>query len=89
MIELYKPANHPLGEAIEEHLKELVVAYKLVPKSKDIEPGIPWIRSGKETYCTKEEIRQFLDELTREVHTSIMVSGDACFVDPEKGGPCL
>jgi len=89
MIELYKPANHPLGEAIEEHLKDLVVAYKLVPSSSDFELNAPWVRSGKDTYSTKEEISRFLDELTREVNTSIMVSGDACFVDPEKGGPCL
>ena len=89
MIELYKPANNPLGEAIEEHLKELVVAYKLVPSFADFELDTPSIRSGKEIYSTKEEIRHFLDELTRDVNTSIMVSGDACFVDPEKGGPCL
>ena len=89
MIELYKPEDNALGEEIEEHLKELVVAYKLVPAESGLNSDKPWVRSGKELYQTLEQIRAFLDVLTHEVNTTIMVSGDACFVDPTKGGPCL
>lgn len=89
MLELYKPPESPFAEAVEDHLKELVVAYKLAPADPDLPTHLPWVRSGKELYQTEEQIRHFMDVLTREVNMNMMVSGDACFVDPEKGGPCL
>lgn len=89
MIELYKPTESRFADAIEDYLKELVVAYKVVPPSPDLPARTPWVRSGKELFQSEEEIKHFLDVLTREVNMNIMVSGDACFVDPEKGGPCL
>lgn len=88
MIELHSLPDHPLANEIEEHLKELVVAYKRIPLLPEAAPSEPWVRSGQETYTSESQIRKFLDQLAYEVTMNRMVSSDSCFVHPDSESGC-
>ena len=86
MIELYRAAQSESGSAIEETLRELCVAHRVVTVEAGETP-LPYLVEGGRRYAG-EDIPPYLDALRAELMASRIVSGDACYVDPRNGRVC-
>ncbi|MCH2450605.1 MAG: hypothetical protein MK198_10725 [Gracilimonas sp.] len=87
MIILYKKKGHKNSDELERRLEDLVISYKKEIHAAD-EPGLPYIAEDGNVYKTKEEIEEWLKELTAELNWQRSLSGDGCYIDPEKGKIC-
>ena len=83
MIELQRTADSPAADDIEERLRDLVVAHKVVVV--DVEASgadLPVIRDGKLT-ARGAEIPGFLDQLTRDMAEWSRFQSDACYIEDD------
>ena len=88
MIELHRAAGSKAGEDLEETLRELCVAHRIVPLMEaggDSPP--PFLQEGSQRYAGAD-ILPFLDQLRAELTSNRVVSGDACYIDPRNGRVC-
>ena len=83
MIELQRTADSPVADDIEDRLRELVVAHKVVVVDAE-EPAadLPVIRDGKLTACGAD-IPAFLDLLTRDMAEWSRFQSDACYIEDD------
>ena len=95
MITLYRTKVCPFCDEIEEHLRTLVVAHRVIiveEREEGAHPSLkqlPMLKEGNAVYGTAGEIKQFLYDLALEVRINRTYQSDACFVDPEDGRACL
>lgn len=87
MIILHKKNEHSSSEELERRLEDLVIAFKKEVHADD-EAGLPYIVEDGQAYRSKEEIEEWLNELTAELNWQRSLSGDGCYIDPKKGKIC-
>ena len=94
MIEFYRPAHCPDCYKIEEALKELVVAHKIIT----LEPGqtaadltphtpLPAIKDEGQVITGRAAIDAYLTDLEKVVADWRRFQGDACYID-DNGDVC-
>lgn len=88
MIELIRPEQSALADEVEEQLKDLVLAHRVV-RAEDDAVDQPVITEGEHEYREPEEIQAFLDELRGEVMTGRQLQSDSCVLNPEDPRHCL
>lgn len=88
MIELYRAAESATGAALEETLRELCVAHRVITVEAGDEGPLPpyLVESGRQ--YAGDAIPPFLAELRAELSANRMVSGDSCYIDPRSGKVC-
>ncbi|HEX7069571.1 MAG TPA: hypothetical protein VF190_02145 [Rhodothermales bacterium] len=94
MIELHRTYPDAESDAIEERLREMVLAYRVVREtgSGDGESSgveTPVIVQSGQTYRGVAEIDRFLDELHAELTLGRQFQSDACYLDPDDPTRCL
>ncbi|MDZ4701274.1 MAG: hypothetical protein SH809_16300 [Rhodothermales bacterium] len=88
MIELHRAAGSHAGQELEETLRDLCVAHRVVtlPEAGDETPP-PFLQEGDRRYAGVD-ILPFLDQLRAELTANRIISGDACYIDPRNGKVC-
>jgi hypothetical protein len=88
MIELYRAAGSKAGQELEETLRDLCVAHRVVALAEagDAIPP-PFLQEGSRRYAG-DDILPFLDQLRAELTANRIVSGDACYIDTRNGKVC-
>lgn len=92
MLELYRVKDCPACDDIEEHLKDLVLAHRVI----DIEQAetlpqvverlnVPVLKEGERIYGTTRVIQAYLASLADELEQGREFQSDACYIDPEHG----
>lgn len=96
MLIFYRNTDDPLTQWVEDKLKEMVVAHKLIhvdEKSSlpsDISPKkLPVLSDGHEQWTSEEEIKSFLEELHQDLLLSQSLQSDTCHIDPDNPEECL
>lgn len=87
MITLHKKNDHKSSHQLERRLEDLVITFKKEIHADD-EAGLPYIVEDGNVYRSKEEIEEWLNELTAELNWQRSLSGDGCYIDPKKGKIC-
>ncbi|MFD2531322.1 hypothetical protein [Gracilimonas halophila] len=87
MITLHKKKDHINSDKLESRLEDLVIAFKREIHAEN-EAGLPYIVEDGIVYKTEEEIEEWMIELTAELNWQRSLSGDGCYIDPEKGKIC-
>lgn len=84
MIELQRRADSPEADAIEEQLRDLVVAHKVlvVDDAEGSATDLPVIRDGDVIACGAN-IPAFLDQLTRDMAEWSRFQSDACYIEDD------
>jgi len=83
MIELQRTADSPTADDIEERLRDLVVAHKVVVvDAEGPAADLPVISDGKLT-ARGAEIPGFLDQLTRDMAEWSRFQSDACYIEDD------
>lgn len=94
MIILYRKPDSRRADGIQERLEDLVVAHRVeVVSGAEAELPVdecdlPVLVEGKRTY-TGPDVDAMLDALEGRLAVSRQISGDACYVDPDRPGECL
>lgn len=94
MITLYRRSDSRRADEIEEQLRELVVAHRVVDVDESgeqppAEADMPVITETGRVYADPRSIRDFLAELRKELELSRIFSADACYVDPDDPSRCI
>lgn len=96
MITLYRTDASPLADEIEERLRSLVLAHRVVRVEGDLQEtglpedtSLPALEEGRTLYTEEASIRTLLGELGGELAMSRRISGDACYRNPDRPGECL
>lgn len=87
MITLHKKKAHISSEKLESRLENLVIAFKKEIHGEN-ESGLPFIVEDGIVYKTEEEIEEWISDLTDELNWQRKLSGDGCYIDPNKGEVC-
>lgn len=82
MIELQRSADSPEADDIEDRLRDLVVAHKVVVVDADATDALPVIRDGGIT-ARGSDIPAFLDQLTRDMTEWSRFQSDACYIEDD------
>ncbi len=86
MITLYRNADCPFSEEIEEIFREIVIAYEIGNKqelSKALLQKLPFIIDGKKHIYDQDEIQKYLRELKNEMVEWQKFQSDSCYPDDE------
>lgn len=96
MLTFYKKDSTTFTKRIEEKLKEMVAAHKIVevdcnsslPEniSRD---RLPALSDGHQVWTAAEKIEEILRELHRDLKLSRGMQSDACHLDPDNPEECL
>ena len=87
MIRLRRRADSPEADAIEERLRDLVVAHEVVVvDAEGLDADLPVIRDGNIT-ARRSDIPVFLDQLTRDMAEWSRFQSDACYIEDD-GSVC-
>lgn len=96
MLTFYKNSSTPFTKHIEEKLKEMVVARKIVVvDSNGSLPGnltrdqLPALSDGHQSWTDPNKIEEVLRELHQDLKFSRGMQSDACHLDPENPDECL
>ncbi len=94
MLELYRTTDCPRCDEVEEHLRELVVAHRVIYVDQNGEGsraswGKPPVLIEGDAVYAAAAIAPFLETFAAELHINRMVQSDACFLDPVDGKTCL
>lgn len=96
MLKFYRNDSDRFTNWVDEKLEEMVVAHKLIDVNGDesLPNGVslkdlPALSDGKENWTTESEIREFLEELHKDLKFSRSLKSDACYIDPENPDQCL
>lgn len=95
MIELYRPLDCPTCRDIEDALKEMVLAHKVII----VEPGrqpdalapdtpLPTLKDNGQTITGQAAIEAYLRELEKIAEEWRKYQGDSCYVDGDSGLGC-
>ena len=90
MIELHRPEKSTFCDEIEEEFADLMVRYKpVVYSSPNIsDQDLPYIDDGIDRANGEDEIRNYMDQLTKDVKIMGEFTSDACYIDPDTGEVC-
>jgi glutaredoxin len=90
MIELYRPVHCPDCTKIEETLKELVVAHKIITLESGqsmakLTPGtpLPAIKDNEQIFTGQAAIDAYLADLEKIVADWRRFQSDACYIDDD------
>jgi hypothetical protein len=87
MIELQRSGDSPEADAIEERLRDLVVAHTVVVvDAEGADADLPVVRDGDIT-ARGSDIPVFLDQLTRDMAEWAHFQSDACYIEDD-GSVC-
>ncbi len=96
MLTFYKNNSTPFTRRIEEKLKEMVAAHKIVEVDNNgslpdtlSRNQLPALSDGHQIWTTPEEIEEVLRELHQELTFSRGMQSDACHLDPDNPDECL
>ncbi|SHK33723.1 hypothetical protein [Rhodothermus profundi] len=97
MLVLFRRAQDPIADDIEEQLRELVLAHRVVRVDKagrlpdgTLPTAWPVLVEGRSArYEGAKAIRAFLEELAHEVRLNRQFQADACYLDPDDPSCCL
>lgn len=94
MIELYRIHNDPFGIEIEENLKELVLAHRVVvlapgqqPDSLPLNTSLPALRDEGQLITGRPALLAHLNYLKHVAFEWRKYQSDACYIDDD-GGTC-
>lgn len=96
MLKFYKKESNHFTDFIADKLDEMVVARKIIdvnstselPKSVN-ETDLPVLSDGRNLFFSEDEIKNYLDELHRDLKIGRKLQSDTCFIDPENPDECL
>lgn len=98
MFTFYHQNSNAFTKWVEDKLDEMVVAHKIIQvdgtDSKSLPPGLsiddlPILSDGHEHWRTPEDIKEFLEELHRDLEFSRSLTSDACIINPDNPKECL
>ena len=98
MFTLYHENTDTFVRWVQDRLEEMVVAHKVIDvEESDPIPlpdgltnsDLPLLSDGHEHWTSQEDIKEFLDELQKDLEFSRSLTSDACYVDPENPSKCL
>lgn len=96
MLKFYLHTKDKFSNWVADKLEEMVVAHKLIDVGENTSlpdgierDGLPVLTDGHESWNTEEEIKDFLDELHRDLLLSQSLQSDACHLDPDNPEECL
>ncbi|MGM0546271.1 MAG: hypothetical protein ACQEST_06060 [Bacteroidota bacterium] len=98
MFTFYYQRSNEFTRWVKDTLNELVVAHKIVNvddigdtilPTGIITDQLPLLSDGHEQWTSQEEIKAFLEELSRDLKFSRTLTSDACYIDPEDPSECL
>ena len=84
MIELRRPQDSKFADDVEERLRELVVAFRVVEGDGAVE-----ISDGSLKAAGPEAVDAYVDDLAAELRLGRQFQSDACYLDPGNPGRCL
>jgi glutaredoxin len=92
MITLYRVAQCDTCDEVQETLRELVVAHKVVDVAKErpaalVDKELPVIADGEQLVSGEAALSDYLAGLTREMEQWRKFQTDACYID-DKGRTC-
>ena len=91
MVELYRTAESPLADELEEQLQEMVAAYRTEivadAESLSFSDELPVVRDGDEVVTGEENLLRYLDELRDLLGEWDRFGSDACYIE-EDGSIC-
>ena len=83
MITFYRERVSPPADAIQEKLRDLVVAHRVVVVGRDPDAApsrLPAIRDGDETVAGDEQISRYLARLESRLEKWNRYQSDGCYV---------
>jgi hypothetical protein len=97
MLTFYYQNSNSFTDQIEEKLKEMVAAHKMVRVNGENAsiPGfisktdLPVLFDGHEIYSSTEKIERYLDELNQDLKLGRSMQSDSCHLDPDNPDECL
>lgn len=96
MLKFYRNNTDQFTNWVDKKLEEMVVAHKLIDVSLDrslpndlSQKDLPALSDGKDTWITEPEIREFLEELHKDLKFSRSLKSDGCYIDPKNPDQCL
>jgi hypothetical protein len=92
MITLYRVAKCSACDEVQEKLRDLVVAHKVVDVAKErptalANKELPVIQDGEKLVSGEPALHDYLAELTRDLEQWRKFQSDVCYVD-DKGKTC-
>ena len=94
MLILYRSATCSFCDEVEEQLKELVLAHRIV--RADTAAGallpdapLPVLKEGRNLHSGEAAIKAFMKDLRQEVVLGRQFQSDACYLNPDRPGECL
>jgi hypothetical protein len=85
MLTFYRQENHENRELIEEKIKDLVIAHRIVPLHGN---EIPYLDENGKIFRGLEAMNHYLLELKQELVIQRSITADACYMDEESGEVC-
>lgn len=95
MLKFYRNTTNSFTRWVEEKLKEMVVAHKLInvddahPLPNDIHRNLPVLSDGHVQWTSENEIKNFLEKLHQDLLLSQSLQSDTCHIDPDNHKECL
>lgn len=96
MLKFYRHNTDRFTDWVDEKLEEMVVAHKLIDVNGDgslpdsiSREDLPVLSDGHESWTSENEIREFLEELHKDLNFSRSLKSDACYIDPDNPEKCL
>ncbi len=96
MIVFYRPPESTLSDDIEETLRDLALAHRVVvvengnrPAELPPDTALPALQEGRELHTGEEAVKAYVDDLEQEVLYGRQFQSDACYLDPDRPGECL
>ena len=83
MIILHASSVGKDSQQLEQRLKKMVVAYQKVEYER-ADDDLPYIEEDGREFISGKEIEDWLLELEKELKWSRSLSGDGCYVAPDK-----
>ena len=98
MLKFYRHREDKFTKWVANKLDEMVVAHKLIDVDKNTSlPGkgeikmddLPLLTDGHELWMSQRGIKEFLEELHRDLLLSHSLQSDTCPLDPDNPDECL
>ncbi len=95
MLELHRTYPDAYADEVEDRIRDLVLAYRVVPATSSgdgaapVEAELPVITQSGRSYRGQSEIDPFLDELAAEILMGRRHQSDVCVLDPDDPTRCL
>lgn len=89
MIELHRPDQHDeLSDKLEQRLLDMVAAHKVKRHPSGSGRDLPYLKENDRVITGEEDMNALLRDVEQELREQRMVSGDACYIDPQTGEMC-